>query len=864
MKLSLDFPLLVTIIFVSQEENSILSLNVPASPGYYQDGDFIIGGLFSLRVTDDNTRFGFKDNVYIQENVYMDLTKHYQHLLAMVFAIEKINKDLNILFNMSLGFHLFNVDFIETKAVKSSMSLLSGKSPPIPNYDCRSEKKNKLVAVVGGVSTQITAQSSQVLSLYSVPQISYGPFDYSLRDRVHFQSLYQFPMNPTALYQGFIQLMMHFGWIWVGLVVPDDLRGEMFLRDMTQEMINSGLCVAFAERIPEFPATDTINNQIFVERFTFSNVTVVFGDTYSLLRFVYKIFCNIIFGNVWVTTSYWDITISPFGQKLSYTHFGGALSFSVHMDEIPGFEGFLKNVQPTKYPQDIFIQDVWSILFECPYLDQHGIRELSKCEQNGTLETRDLHVWDMNTSPQSYNVYGAVHVIAKALHEELSLRLEEESLDSGASVAPHPWQLHEFLQKCQLERSFVKKKIVNENISTTKIDIFNYQSLLNGTKAHVKVGEFVFESNSIQHLSLNDKLITWGEHFNETPSAVCSQSCPPGFRKTALEGKPFCCFGCIPCPDGEIANETNMDQCIKCPEDEYPNRQTNECLPKIMMFLSYEDPLGAVLVSMALGLSVLTALILGLFIQYRDTPIVRANNRNLSYLLLIALMLCFFCSLVFIGQPTPVTCILRQTFFGVVFSVAVSAILAKTFIVIVAFKTVTPRSKFQMWMVTRFSNAIVFIGSFIQVCICTIWLGTSPPFPDMDAQSEYGQIILQCNEGSTAAFYCVLGYLGFLALLSLMIAFLARRLPDSFNEAKLITFSMLVFCSVWICFIPTYLSTKGKTMVALETFSILASSAGLLGCIFLPKCYLILLRADNISRKKFLNKFLPRGKEINF
>ena len=89
-----------------------------------------------------------------------DLIKYYQHILAMVFAIEKINKDPNILFNMSLGFHVFNVDFTEMKAMKSSMVLLSGESPPIPNYSCRPEKTNKLVAVIGGYSTAITAQTS--------------------------------------------------------------------------------------------------------------------------------------------------------------------------------------------------------------------------------------------------------------------------------------------------------------------------------------------------------------------------------------------------------------------------------------------------------------------------------------------------------------------------------------------------------------------------------------------------------------------------------------------------------------------------------------------------------------------------------
>ncbi|XP_021010525.1 vomeronasal type-2 receptor 26-like, partial [Mus caroli] len=338
---------------------------------------------------------------------------------------------------------------------------------------------------------------------------------------------------------------------------------------------------------------------------------------------------------------------------------------------------------------------------------------------------------------------------------------------------------------------------------------------------------------------------------------ACSESCPLGFSKIPDDWRPFCCFDCVPCPDGEFANETDIGKCIRCPEDQYPNEQRNQCLRKITAFLSYEDTLGAVLGSVAISFAAISALILGLFIHYRDTPIVRANNRNLSYLLLISLMLCFFCSLMFIGEPRRVTCLLRQMIFGVIFSVALSAVLAKTFIVVVAFKTIKPGSILKMWMVTRLSNVIVCCGSIIQVCICAVWLGTYPPFPDVDMHSEFGQIILLCNEGSTLAFYCVLGYLGFLSSLSLFIAFLVRSLPDSFNEAKTITFSMVVFCSVWISFILTYLSSKAKTMVAVEIVSILASSASLLGFIFLPKCYVILLRSGGHSRKKFFKWVSP-------
>ncbi|XP_052028644.1 vomeronasal type-2 receptor 26-like [Apodemus sylvaticus] len=851
MKLFIAFSLLI-ILIEYQEQISCFSLSIPASPGYYQDGHFVIGGLFSLRVTarDNRIKFGFNDTMAIPEAVIVNLTKNYQHMLAMVFAIEKINKDPNILFNMSLGFYLFNVDFSETKAMEGSMALLSGESPPIPNYSCRPEKTDKLVSVIGGISTGISTQISRVLSLYNVPQISYAPFDASLGTRVQLQSPYQFPVHTAALYQGIIQLLLYFTWVWVGLVVPADMRGELFIKEITEEMINHGICVAFAEKVPVFPFFGDIGWYQLMIRFKYTCVVVAFGDTHDFLTLVSLIISGAIFGNVWITTSDWYTTILPFKQNLIYTYFGGALSFSIHKDEILGFKDFQRSVHPRKYSHDIFIQDVWSILFECSHFYEHGVKKLSQCEQNGSLSTRSLHVWDMNTSPLSYKVHAAMYAIAQALHEELSLRANGDSLDQGGLQAPLPWKLHPFLQKGKLGRNINEENTVTQEDSTTKIDIFNYHSLQSGTKPQVKVGEFLFESHGVQHLSLNDKLINLGVYNNQIPFSLCKQSCPLGFRKTQDGLYAFCCYHCVPCPAGEIANETGMDQCFKCPENQYSNKQKNQCLPKIIAFLSHEDTLGVVLVSLAISLSAFSAMILGLFIHYRDTPIVRANNRNLSYVLLVSLMLCFFCSLTFIGKPRTVTCVLRQMIFGVVFSVAVSAILAKTFIVVMAFKTIKPGSTLQMWMVTRVSTAIVFCGSIIQVCICAIWLGTYPPFPDVDMQSEYGQIILLCNEGSTLAFYCVLGYLGFLASLSLLIAFLTRRLPDTFNEAKTITFSMMVFCSVCISFIPTYLSSTGKTMVAVEIFSILASSAGLLGCMFLPKCYMILLRSGSHFRKK--------------
>ncbi|XP_054850296.1 vomeronasal type-2 receptor 26-like [Eublepharis macularius] len=726
------------------------------------------------------------------------------------------------------------------------------------------------MAVIGGYLPETTVNMVDILSIYNIPQLTYESFFPRQAGKIRFFSLYQMVPDETFQYMGIVHLLHHFRWTWIGLIAVDDDNGDRFLQTMVPLLSQNNICYSFILRTPKRTYKDefimllyTLQEQYHGLLESKATVYVVYGEppTMHILRMLLYASENLpLGGKVWVVTSHWDFESLSIQRIWDVETFHGAISFAVHSNQPPGFQKFLQFVRPFWAKGDGFIQEFWEQAFGCSFkissLHEGNDRV---CTGNEKLEILPGILFEMSMTGHSYNVYNAAYAVAHALHGFYISKVQHRRLIEGGRKAfqnVQPWQLHHFLRSISFNNSAGDTVQFNVNGELVEgFDVTNWITFSNGSFIRVKVGRLAPQAPHGQELTINDDLIIWHRSFNEVlPLSKCNAYCYPGYSRKKKEGEKFCCYDCAPCPEGMISDQMDSDACVRCPDDQHSNEEHNQCIPKFMTYLSYKEPLGIILAILAVSFSVVTALVLGIFMKFRDTPIVKANNRSLTYILLISLLLSFLCSFLFIGQPGKVTCLLRQMSFGIIFSVALSSVLAKTITVVLAFLATKPGSRVRKWVGKRMANSIVLSCALVQAGLCTLWLSTSPPFPDKDMLSLNEKIIVKCNEGSVAMFYCVLGYLGLLATVSFTVAFFARRLPDSFNEAKFITFSMLVFCSVWLSFVPTYLSTKGKHMVAVEIFSILASSAGLLVCIFSPKCYLIILHPEMNNRDQLIRR----------
>uniref|UniRef100_A0A8C4ZUW1 G-protein coupled receptors family 3 profile domain-containing protein n=1 Tax=Gadus morhua TaxID=8049 RepID=A0A8C4ZUW1_GADMO len=745
---------------------------------------------------------------------------------TMAFAVDEINRNSKLLPNISLGYSLYDSCSDLGISFRAALSMTSGRGEPFQlNESCYGYPP--VLAIVGDSSSTRSIAISSIVSLYS-----YFSTCSCLSDRMQFPSFFRTIPSDAFQVRAMLQILRRFGWTWIGLLISDDDYGRHAAHSFQSDLAQSGGgCLAYLEVLPWEKNVAALQRIVGIMKKSTSRVVIVFAPESNIERNKYDtVVKQNLTGLQWMASEAW--TAAKVLHTPSYMPFlAGTLGIAIRRGEIPGLRNFLLTIRP---------------------------------ETIGSQDSPLTEFLDLSNLRSEYNVYKAVYALAHALQDMLqcvpgSGPFKGQSCANLQRIAP--WQLLYYLGRVNFTTNFGDQVSFDENGDALPIyDVMNWMWHPDGSTEVKNMGEVKELASKVDHLILDEDKIFWNFESKKPPKSVCSERCPPGTRMARKKGEPVCCFDCIPCSEGKVSNGTDSTECISCPDDFWSSPQHDHCVPKSMEFLSYLEPLGISLTTASLSGALLCTVVIGVFTYHRTTPVVRANNSELSFLLLLSLKLCFLCSLLFIGQPRLWTCKLRHAAFGISFVLCVSCILVKTMVVLAVFKTSKPGGSGSLkWFGAMQQRGTVVFLTLIQAAICTTWLVSSSPTPHKNTQYHNDKIIVECLVGSTVGFGILLGYIGLLAVISFMLAFLARNLPDNFNEAKFITFSMIVFCAVWIAFIPAYINSPGKYADAVEVFAILASSFGLLLALFGPKCFIILLKPEKNTKKALMGRGKPRS-----
>ncbi|XP_063061365.1 extracellular calcium-sensing receptor-like [Engraulis encrasicolus] len=821
-------------------------LGQPALPVFASEGDIDIGAVLYLHRKAVVKAPSFTTEPEPASCIRLHMGE-FRTAQTIMFAVEEINNNTNLLPGVRLGYKIYDSCGSIILAIRSAMALMNGYGETLSDTSC--QRPLAVKAIVGGSSSTTSIGIASAVGLFHIPMISHTATCACLSDTDRFPSFFR--TIPSDYYQSraLAQLVKHFGWTWVGAVRSRNDYGNNGIATFVEAAQELGVCIEYSEAYLRTDPKEELQRIVEVIKGATSRVIVAFlaqGDIIPLLN---ELALHNITGLQFVGSESW-ITSKGIFNTNTFSLLTGAVGFTIQNVVLEGLQEFLFNVHPSKAPQNSYLKEFWETAFECSFDNGHITG--SQCTGSESLQTLQSQYTDMAEMRFSNKIYTAVYAVAHSLH---NLLMDQNKTQVNLLVPP---KVLEYLKKVNFTSTTGEQIFFDSRGDpAARYELVNWQPDDDGTLQFKSVGVYDTSAPSEQRFVLNQGGLTWAGGQSQVPVSVCSESCPPGTRKAQQKGKPICCYDCIPCGEGEISNITDSHDCLPCPPDYWSNESKDKCVLKYIEYLSYSEIMGIVLVFFSVFGTTVTILVAAVFFTHRDTPIVKANNSELSFLLLFSLTLCFLCSLTFIGRPSEWSCMLRHTAFGITFVLCISCVLGKTIVVLMAFRATLPGSNVMKWFGPLQQRLSVLGFTLIQVLICVLWLTISPPFPYRNMHLYIDKIILECDVGSPIGFWAILGYIGLLALLCFILAFLARKLPDNFNEAKFITFSMLIFCAVWITFIPAYVSSPGKFTVAVEIFAILASSFGLLLCIFTPKCYIILIKPEQNTKKHMMGKTAP-------
>ena len=809
----------------------VLPQTTPAAesiPGLriYKKGDVTIGGLFPVHV---RGRY---------------VSKYVSFPEAMVFAIGQINNSTTLLPNVKLGYDISDTNLQNSRAMRSTLDYVNVHRfaflNPELNETCiilPGGQLSPVVAVLGTGTSRSSILVSSLLEVEDIPLISYAATSDELSSSAYPSF---FRTVPPDRFQSKVMsdIARYFNWTYVAAIAQDDAYGRSGIEYFRKHSKPQGICIAYDNYFPVKEGEEKIRAivQELKEKKSVG-VIVLYCDKRRARSLLREALRQGLQGRTWIASEAWGDKDHVIHDKQLQPILKGMLGVVFTDITVPSYKKYLLS-RTSLYRSSPWWRVFWEREFNCTFnaIPSGGKK---RCSDHLTVN-ESIFQNSLYDGRQAY-VINAVYAIAHAL--DAIFRCESRPMNNCPQTKPHvePRDVLEYLKTVNFTTETSKVFFDENGDSLASYSIINYR-VDKETGGRVEtVGAW-----EAQNLKLNASAIVWNKGLTgNIPRSVCSERCKPGYRQTEEQN---CCWQCIRCSQDTFSSEPGAMNCTKCKEDHISNEERTKCVPVPLERIAWGDSVG-VLISFIACLGVLTTVFVGaVFVWRNETPIVKASNRELSYVFLFSIGMNYLWALINFAEPNNGICPLVQAWFYIFYTTAIVVLGVKTKRIVHLFETRVPRSELTKGFIEKHKHILIIVGVVgLDILILIIWFAVDIPHPHVDKslrETFFRNCLASSNVAGAFCQYLLIAILIVMSLVCCYFAFKSRKLPHNFNEGKFIAFALYVLVISWVTYYPVYMNIRGKYTVVVSGTSSIIATTGLLVCIFVPKVYIIIFHPE--------------------
>ncbi|XP_061602335.1 metabotropic glutamate receptor 1 isoform X2 [Cololabis saira] len=816
------------------------------------DGDVIIGALFSVHHQPSAEK--------VAERKCGDVREQYgiQRVEAMFHTLDRINADPNLLPNISLGCEIRDSCWHSSVALEQSIefirdSLISIRDDKDGSKWCIDgtpsnqppPSKKPIAGVIGPGSSSVAIQVQNLLQLFNIPQIAYSATSIDLSDKTLFKYFLRVVPSDTLQARAMLEIVKRYNWTYVSAVHTEGNYGESGMEAFKELASQEGLCIAHSDKIYSNAGEKHYDRLLrkLRERLPKARVVVCFCEGMTVRGLLMAMRRLGVYGEfLLVGSDGWADryeVVEGYEQEAE-----GGITMKLQSEVVKSFDDYYLKLRLDTNTRNPWFAEFWQYRFQCRLAGHPQENKNYKKVCTGNESLNENYIQD---SKMGF-VINAISAMAHGLHD---MHKELCPGQTGLCEAMDPIdgsKLLDYLLKSSFRGVSGEEIYFDENGDTPgRYDIMNLQSVEDDRYDYINVGSW-----HEGMLSIDDSKL-WMNN-SDVVRSVCSEPCSRGQIKVIRKGEVSCCWICTTCKDNEIVQDEFT--CKACELGWWPDEDLEGCQPLPLKYLDWADVESIVAVVFSCVGILITSFVTFVFIQYRDTPVVKSSSKELCYIILAGIFMGYICPFTLIARPTVASCYLQRLLVGLSSAMCYSALVTKTNRIarILAGSKKKICTKKPRFMSALAQVIIAFMLISVQLTLEITLIILEPPEP-VKSYPSIREVFLICNT-SNVGMVAPLGYNGLLIMSCTYYAFKTRNVPANFNEAKYIAFTMYTTCIIWLAFVPIYFGSNYKIITT--SFSVSLSVTVALGCMFTPKMYIIISKPERNVRSAFTTSDVVR------